>query len=350
MPVPVSSRNNKSPSQKAEEAEKQIEKAEAEANAKAKEELNKPEGEEAQTPGSDSAPDKEISPKKEPKEQKPEAGQPEDEAEEDLEEEEVQQLSAKAQKRYRKMAAEIKELKGKLTPAKPKEGADATPSVEVPIEEPKVEGEDFSDVNEPETPATPAKKTEKKKLPWENGEPDDDGEATLTEEELEQKSRQISQEETQKALKAEKVKKYNTAIVNRVVADVRQLETDYDILNPKYDLKGSKDPKSPDYNANYGKPTNPNYRDDIARTLVATYKKLFQADKRVRLLTFVKQQMGLIEQGRAIGKKEVESVVDKQNAEQPLTPSGGSPRKSGAMEAIKKASTLEELEAAENLL
>lgn len=348
MPVPVSSRNNKSPSQKAEDVEKELEKAEAEAKVKAKEEMSKQEGDgQATTPGSESAPDKETSPKKEPAEETPKAGQPEEQPEEDLDEEEVQQLSAKAQKRYRKMAAEIKDLKSKLPPAKP-EGEDATPQVEVPIEEPKVEGEDFSDLKEPITPATPEKP--KKKLPWEAEESDENGEATLTEEELEAKARKISQEESQKTLRADKEKKYNFAIVNRVVADVRELEKSYDILNPKYDLKGSNDPKSPNYNANYGKSTNPNYRDDIARSIVSTYKKLFQADKRVRLLTFAKQQLGLIEQGRALGKKEVESVVNKQDAEQPLTPSGGSPRKSGAIEAIKKASTLEELEAAEALL
>lgn len=345
MPVPtVESRKSKMPSQKAEEVEKNLAKLEEETNQELQKEPSKPEGEGGkETPKSDSAPDKETSPKDEkPEEQKP-AGQPADEPEDDLNEEEVQQLSAKAQKRFRKMAQTIKELKEK---GQKKEVV--TPKSDIPIEEPVVDDlEDFSDVEEPEAPKTPEKEEKpKKKLPWESDEePDENGEKVLTEEEIEAKTRKISQEETQKTLRAEKEQKYNRAIVNRLSSDVKLIESTYDILNPKPDMTGTKAT-----NKNYGKPTNPNYRQDIAKTLTETYKRLFKADKRVRLLTFVQQQMGLIEQGKKLGKEEVESTVNKQDAEQPLTPSGGAPRKNNAMDAIKNATTIEELEAAEKLL
>lgn len=347
MPVPSQeSRKSKMPSQKAEEAENELKKAEVEANTKAQEEVSKPEGEGGkETPKSDSAPDKETSPKTETTEQKPKAGQPAEEAEEDLEEEEVQQLSAKAQKRFRKMAQTIKDLKEK---GQKKEVE--TPKTDVPIEEPIVDDlEDFSDVEEPEAPKVPEKETKpKKKLPWETDEedkPDDDGNKVLTEKELEDKTRKISQEETYKTLRAEKEQKYNRAIVNRLSSDVKLIESTYDILNPKPDMTGTKET-----NKNYGKPTNPSYRQDIAKTLTETYKRLFKADKRVRLLTFIQQQMGLIEQGKKLGKEEVDLTVNKQNAEQPLTPSGGAPRKNNAIDAIGKATTLEELEATEALI
>lgn len=342
MPVPtVESRKGKMPSQKAEEVEKNLAKLEEETNQELQKEPSKPEGEGGtETPKSDSAPDKETSPKEvKPEEQKP-AGQPADEPEEDLNEEEVQQLSAKAQKRFRKLTQTIKELKEGQRPK-------VEPKIDVPIEEPVEDDlEDFSDVEEPEAPKTPEKKVEKKKLPWETDEePDENGEKVLTEEEIETKTRKISQEETQKTLRAEKEQKYNRAIVNRLSSDIKEIESTYDILNPKPDMTGTAKT-----NKNYGKPTNPNYRQDIAKTLTETYKRLFKADKRVRLSTFVQQQMGLIEQGKKLGKEEVESTVNKQDAEQPLTPSGGAPRKGNAMDAINKATTLEELEAAEKLI
>lgn len=204
-----------------------------------------------------------------------------------MEDTEVDNLSKKAQRRFRKLSKELEDAKKQL---------DLRDRYEPKQEEPQQENY---------------------KLPWEV-EKEEPGTEVNVEELVEKRSREIAQEE----LKKEK-------ILQTLKSDTESVQAKYPELNPEVADR---------------------YDPVLVDKIALWYKALFQQNSEVRLADVVEDVMDLTNRGKEQGKSEVTGKILKQASEQALTPSTARTETTSAFDAINSAKTVEELEALEGML
>lgn len=246
---------------------------------------------------------KALSENKEPvkEEAKPEAdgqkGKVETDTGDEFEDEDVKHLSEKAQKRFRSMNEKLKEANRQIEVLKK-----------------------FGPKQTVETPTSDKGKVTQG-LPWDTTAKADPEQREVTEEEyqaeVERKARQVVQTELR-----------NEKILTTLSNDTREAEAKYQELDPKSDTF-----------------------DPVLVTNISTwYKALFQQNEEIRFKDFVEEVMSLRAKGVERGKSEVTATVMRQAAEQAMTPSATKVEHKSASEAISKAKTISDLEAAEALV
>lgn len=244
----------------------------------------------SETPSEEDKPDSESVPEEENivEEESPEIEDSdtiEDDGEE-LKDEEVKRLSAKAQRRFRKLTEELNE-KERLLEAREKY-------------EPKPKPEEI----------------QPQRLPWDLDEGNGNQQVDL-QEEIEKRSREIVKEEL-----------HNKEIIQNLQSDIKSVQDKYPELNPE----------DTDY-------------DPVLVTKISSwYKAQFVQNPDLRLSDFTEEIMSLKTAGKEQGKAEITGKVMKQAAEQALTPSTVKTEGRSAVDAIRKASSIEELEELEGLL
>lgn len=211
----------------------------------------------------------------------------------------VSQLSEKAQKRFRKMSEKIRQLEAQ--------------SIKQKYEAPKVPVQTTATA-----PTTPGGY----KLPWETGTTEQQPDVReISEEEFQAQVEAKARAAVQSELRTEK-------ILSQVTQDTQDVETRYPQLNPQSD----------------------SYDEVLVAKVSSWFKALWRQNHDLRLKDFVDEVMTLQAKGAEQGRSEVTGKVLRQAAEQAMGPGMGSGRSTSAMDAIKSAKTLDELEAAERLI
>lgn len=268
---------------------------------------------EGETAPTDSAPDKTKTPDSK-SEDKPEGSAPDGGDEDELTDEELSHLSEKAQKRYRKLAAENKALRQQN--GEPKNKSYWKRQSEV-VEKPKTG---------PKNPKDPISG----KLPWE--EADDEIEydpetgqpkpKVLTEEEIENSQRKIAAEEAGKVRDNIKNEQEVRQLAEQATKDVAEVESKYPELNPD------------------AKEYNQELVDFIEHHFSLTIKK----DRSARLLEYVDNVMKIYRTGETKGGENVDTTIKSQGAEQAISPSGDVPNNPSITLDQAKGMSLDKLE------
>lgn len=282
--------------------------------AKINQEAQGSEGEE-ETPASDSAPEENSQETK--SEETPDEGKSTEEMPSDLTDDEKSQLSAKAQKRIKFLSERAKradELE-KLEAQRGQTQQPKTPPTRIP-----------DIVNRPLRPTPPS--VAKGKLPWETDseEGNEDQTEVLTQEQMDENTRRVVQEENQK-----------TEILTNLKNDIKAVEDKYPILNADSD----------DFDQELS--------DWIAESYQLQFENVWNKSGHKEAMSFLEyadKVMSLREKGAEQGRKELGQNLDKQAAEQAVTPAGApSDDKGSDVEGrLKSAKTIDELDrAAESL-
>lgn len=231
----------------------------------------------------------------------PAKGEPEAD---DLDAEELQQLSPKAQKRYRKLAQENRRLRGENARA-----------MDVRKRFPHLFGEPAA-----QTPV------EAGGLPWEPGADQDQGVREVTPE-------QYAADVEGRAEAIVERQLFIRETTGQIDSDVSAIEKEFPELNAD----------SPEHD--------PDLDDFVYRSYIARFKDdMDQGKAPIRFGEFVQSFMGHIRKSREKGKTQVTTAVMKQAAEQAVAPSALKPEVKSPEDAIQRVQSIEELEALEHTL
>lgn len=211
----------------------------------------------------------------------------------DFSEDDVKHLSEKAQKRFRQMNKELRELKASQL------------------------RNSLGPKQQPTPRATQAKPSG---LPWDTT-TKTDGPREVTDEEYQQDVQAKAQEAAKTVIR-------NDKIVNNVIEDRKFLESNHPELNQESD----------------------DFDPVLAEYIATTFKSLFKDNQDLRLKDYAEQVLSLRAKGEERGKAQVTAKVAQQAAEQAMSPTTARVVSKTAADAIAGARTMDELEAAEKLL
>jgi len=235
----------------------------------------------------------------------------------ELTEDEISLLSEKAQKRYREMAARIKELEGRGSKA---EFAEQSPVVDLNDNEFPVSAVEIdTDV------VSPAK------LPWDTSTETPSIDLDTYKRHVAEAAKNV----VEQVLSAKEDAKRRQAIYNSFKEDLNRVRETYPELN---DIEAG-----------------PRYNEDLARKVATYYKPVFEEykskGKYYSFDAFVKDWMSVKEAGRSEGEDYVRSTVERQGGEQAFRPSSDTIEESSDFsKRLKSVKTIEELEALESAI